>query len=128
MFKLKTATIVATLAMAAIPALVAPASAQVARASAIVAQDHAMRASKLMGMTIYNEKGDVLGKIADIMVKDMAAEPTVIVMTAGNAPKTVAMPMSHVHVKDDKITVGMTMAEMSGMPVWTFSGLAGGGG
>jgi sporulation protein YlmC with PRC-barrel domain len=115
------------LTMAFAPSIVTPAFAQSMAISTIVAQDHSMRSSKLIGMDVFNDKGEKIGKIEDVLVKASAAEPLAVLSVTGNA-KMVAVPLSHVSLKSDKAIMPATKAEMAAMTPWQFVGLSGGGG
>jgi hypothetical protein len=127
MFNRRTLAIAAALACFATAGLVTQAGAQ--SLSHIVAQDHGMKASGLIGLTVTNDKGEVLGKIADIIVKGSATEPMAILSSgSGSTAKMVAVPLSHIGMKNDKASMAMTMADFYAMPGWAFNGLNGGGG
>jgi len=131
MKKLTTFAAVAALAMAFVPAVASPASAQSLAVSAIVAQDHSMRSSKLIGMDIYDDKGVKIGKIEDILVKGSASEPVAILSVGsyvGGGQKLIEVPISHINLKADKASMAATKADLAAMQAWKFQGLAGGGG
>lgn len=126
--RLATAT---ALAMVFVPTISPYAWAQSLATSAIVAQDHSMRASKLIGLTVKNEHGQTIGKIVDVLVKDGGAEPTVILsvgaMTGGD--KMVEAPLSHIGMKDDQASMTASKTDLMAMPAWKFTGaLVGNGG
>jgi sporulation protein YlmC with PRC-barrel domain len=119
------------LAMAFGPAAFNPVFAQSMSVSSIVTPDHSMRGSKLIGMDIFNQQGQKIGKIEDILVKGAAAEPVAILSVGaftGSGDKMVAVPMSHIALKADKASMPATKAELAAMPGWQFNGLSGGGG
>lgn len=121
----------AALAIAVVPSLASSAYAQPMAISSIVAQDHSMRSSKLIGMDVYDEKGARIGKIEDILVKGSASEPLAVLSVGsfvGGGDKMVAVPMSHIRLKSDKASMEATKTEMAVMPVWAFTGLSSGGG
>ena len=121
----------AALASAIFPATTTQVFAQSMAKSAIVAPDHSMRSSKLIGMDIFNQQGVKIGKIEDILVKGSAAEPVAILSVgafAGGGDKTVAVPMSHISLNADKASMPATKAQIAAMPGWQFNGLSGGGG
>jgi len=131
MKKLTTLSIAMALGMALAPAIVNHAFAQTATHSAIVASDHTMRASKLIGMDIFDSKGEKIGKIEDILVKGAMAEPVAVLSVGaftGGGDKMVSVPISHISLKHDKASMATTKTEMAAMPAWKFEGLEGGGG
>ncbi len=112
------------------PAIINPASAQSQSRSQIVAPDHSMRTSKLIGIEVYNENGDDIGKLDDILVKDSTSEPQVVLSVGGfvgEGPKLVVVPLSHISLKADKASMSATKAQMAALPKWQFNGEGGGG-
>ena len=130
MKKLATLAAAAALAVTMIPAVTSHAFAQSLTNSAVVAQDHSMRSSKLIGMAIFNDKGEKIGTISDILVKGSASEPMAVLSvgeyTGGS--KMVAVPLSHITMKADKPIMIATKAGLQAMQEWHFVGLAVGGG
>lgn len=130
MKKLTTLAVAAALAVAFIPSVTGHAFAQSLGHSEVVATDHSMRSSKLIGMAIFNDKGEKIGTISDILVKGSASEPMAVLSvgeyTGGS--KMVAVPLSHITMKADKPSMIATKAELQAMQEWRFAGLAGGGG
>jgi sporulation protein YlmC with PRC-barrel domain len=119
------------LAAASVPTITTQVLAQSMAKSAIIAADHSMRGSKLIGMDIFNQQGMKIGRIEDILVKGSAAEPVAILSVgafAGGGDKMVAVPMSHISLNADKASMPATKAEIAAMPGWQFNGLSGGGG
>jgi sporulation protein YlmC with PRC-barrel domain len=120
------------LAAASAPTITTQVLAQSMAKSAIVAADHSMRGSKLIGMDIFNQQGMKIGKIEDILVKGSAAEPVAILsvgaFAGGGGDKMVAVPMSHISLNADKASMPATKAEIAAMPGWQFNGLSAGGG
>ena len=99
--------------------------------SSVVATDHSMRTSKLIGMDIFNEQGAKIGKIQDILVKGTASEPVAVLSVGafvGGGDKMVGVPLSHIMMKNDAPSMAATQAQLAAMPKWTFDGLSGGGG
>jgi sporulation protein YlmC with PRC-barrel domain len=97
-----------------------------------VLADHSMRASKLIGMKVNNDQGQPIGTVEDVLVKDGAIEPRVILSVGayvGGGDKLIAVPLSHVHVEGMKAMMpGVTKQAMATMPAFKFEGLNGGGG
>jgi sporulation protein YlmC with PRC-barrel domain len=119
------------LAMAFVPAIATQTFAQSLTPSSVVAPDHSMRSSKLIGMDLYNQKGEKIGTIADILVKGTKSEPVAILSVGdytGGGEKMVAVPMSHIALKGDTASMPATKAQLIAMPGWKFTGLSGGGG
>jgi sporulation protein YlmC with PRC-barrel domain len=99
---------------------------------ALVLADHSMSASKLIGMQVSDDKGASIGTVIDVLVKDAAAEPIVILSVGdyvGDAAKLVAVPLSHVKVIGNKAMMpGASKQMMASMKLFRFEGLGGGGG
>jgi sporulation protein YlmC with PRC-barrel domain len=131
MQKLTTLAVTTALAMALVPTIASPVFAQSMAISAIVATDHSMRSSKLIGMDIFNDQGVKIGKIEDILVKGSASEPLAVLSVgafAGGGSKMVAVPISHIALKSDKASMPATKGQIEEMPGWKFTGYSGGGG
>jgi sporulation protein YlmC with PRC-barrel domain len=96
--------------------------------SAIVATDHSMRSSKLIGMTVYDKQGLEIGKIEDIMVPKDAGSAPLAVLSVDGSRKTVGVPLSRIAIKDDKASMNASKAEVADLPYWKFESLEGGGG
>jgi len=130
MKKLTTVLTAAALALMFAPSIVTPASAQSHSPSAMVAQTHSLRASKLVGTEVYNDQGEDIGKLEDILVKDTASEPQAVLSVGGfvgGGEKLVVVPLSHISLKADKASMSATKAEMAALPKWQFNGEGGGG-
>lgn len=126
MKKLVTLAGVAAMALALVPVTATHALAQSMAKSAIVASDHSMRGSKLIGMDIFNEQGQKIGKIEDLLIKGSASEPVAVLSVGGE--KMVGVPVSHITLKADKASMAATPTQIAAMPAWHFDGLEGGGG
>jgi sporulation protein YlmC with PRC-barrel domain len=90
-----------------------------------------MRSSKLIGMEVFNQKGEKIGKIEDILVKGSATEPLAVLSVGrftGGGDKMVAVPLSHITMNGDHPGMAATKTEMASMAPWQFIGLNGGGG
>ena len=83
MKKLTTLLTAAALALAFAPSFSNPASAQAQIPGAMVSQAHTMRASKLIGVEVYNEQGEDIGKLEDILVKNTMSEPQAVLSVGG---------------------------------------------
>ena len=115
---------------AAAPALAqneAPSSA------AYMTADHNMRSSKLIGLPVYNDHGEKIGVIDDIMLPAMGGEVTAVVSVGGFlgiGAKLVKIPLSHVQFTGNKPMMmgdGSKTALMA-MPYYTYSGGGSSGG
>ena len=117
----KFTTLVAAAALAAVFA--APTIAMAATTNDIVMADHSMRASKIIGAKVYNERGEDIGSVVDVLVKDAAAEPTAILSVGdyiGGGTKLIAVPLSHVNLTGAKAMMPATKQTLTSMPVFKF--------
>src|SRR5476651_2311037 len=67
--------------------------------------DHNMRSSKLIGMTVYNDRNEKIGVFEDIMLPTAGGEVTAVLSVGGflgGGEKLVKVPLSHVHFLADK--------------------------
>ncbi len=92
----------------------------------VVLPDHSMRASMLIGMKVIDDHGMPLGTVVEILVKDEAVEPTVILSVpdyGALATRLVAVPLSHVKVEGTKATMpGVTKMMLVAMPLYDYEG------
>jgi sporulation protein YlmC with PRC-barrel domain len=118
-------------ALAALAATFAAPNFAYAAASDIVMADHTMRASKIIGATVYNDKGESIGSVIDVLVKNTATEPTAILSVGdyvGGGTKLVAVPLSHVNLDGAKpMMAGATKQMLASMPAYLFKPSEGNG-
>ena len=111
-----------------------PATGALMEHSALMLADHTMRSSKLIGAAVYNDQGEKIGTVDDIIVTAGAVEPTVVVSVGaflGTGEKLVSEPLSHVKLgKGDRMMMpGATKSAISAKPAYKYEyGLQGGGG
>jgi hypothetical protein len=91
--------------------------------SAIVLTDHSMRSSKLIGRQVYNDQGQGIGTVQEVLVKNGAE--TMVVLSVGDfvggGPRMVAVPLSHLDLDHGKpMMSGATKQMLAGMPVFVF--------
>ena len=112
------------IAMAALTATFAAPSVAVSPTNDIVMTDHSMRSSKLIGATVYNDQGQSIGSVVDVLVKGASVEPTVILSVGdfvGGGAKLVALPLSHVNLDGAKpMMAGATQQMLASMPTFLF--------
>ena len=106
--------------------LVALGALAVAFAGPVVAQsamkgvmlpDHSMRTSKVIGMAVYNDSGDKIGKVFDVLIRQ-GSEPSALVDVGEflGARKLVQVPLKDIHLEGDKpMMMGMTRAKLEAM-------------
>jgi sporulation protein YlmC with PRC-barrel domain len=91
--------------------------------------DHSMRASRVIGMPVYNERNEKLGTVEDITLPAMGGEVTAILSVGGFlgvGQKLIKVPLSHVHFDSGKPMMPADKAMLMAMPNYTYMG--GGGG
>jgi sporulation protein YlmC with PRC-barrel domain len=108
--------------------LALPAMAQSLTGAGYVTADHQMRTSKMIGMPVYNEQGQKIGVIDEILVPSTGGEPNAVLSVGsfvGAAKKLVMVPMSHVHFGSDKpMMAGGDKATVMAMPSYNYTTLA----
>ena len=119
----KLTTLVAMAALAV--TFATPVFAQASTAgNGIVQADATMRSSKLIGATVYNDQGQSIGSVIDVLVKNTTAEPTAILSVGdylGGGTKLIAVPLSHVTLDGARpMMVGATKQMIASMPIYLF--------
>jgi sporulation protein YlmC with PRC-barrel domain len=95
--------------------------------------DHNMRSSKLIGMVVYNDRGEKIGVIDDIMLPAAGGEVTAVISVGGFlgiGEKLVKVPLNHVHFMTGKSVMSGPdggKPGLSAMPKYSY-GFGGGGG
>ena len=111
----------------------APAMAQseVPSSAAYMTADHNMRSSKLIGMTVWNDHNEKIGKIDDILIPAAGGEVTAVLSVGGylgHGEKMVKVPLSHVHFTANKpMMPDGDKAALMAMPYYKYN-YAGGNG
>jgi sporulation protein YlmC with PRC-barrel domain len=100
--------------------------------AAYMTADHNMRSSKLIGLPVYNEHGDKIGTIDDIMLPAKGGEATAVVSVGGFlgvGAKLIKIPLSHVQLTGGKpMMMGDgSKAALMAMPSYSYSGGSSGG-
>jgi sporulation protein YlmC with PRC-barrel domain len=120
----KFTTLVAMAALAATLTIPILAVASENDGSQIVLADHSMRTSKLIGAKVYNNQGQSIGSVMEVLVKNGAVEPTVVLSVGdylGGGAKMVAVPLSHINLDGAKpMMAGATKQMLAKMPVFIF--------
>jgi uncharacterized protein YrrD len=84
----------------------------------VMTKDHSMRSSKVIGMTVYNEAGDKIGTVFDILVR-AGAEPTALIDVGDyvGAKKIVAFPIANLRFDGAKpMMMGASRDSLHAMP------------
>lgn len=113
--------------LAAAPVLgPAPALAQQAsggQPSSYMMNDHHLRASQLVGKPVFNDKGETIGTIAEVLV-DMKGGPVTVVLNVGKyvgGSKMVAAPLDHLKLEGDRaMMAGADRQMLLRLPNYTY--------
>ena len=99
--------------------------------AAVMMSDHSMRASKLIGAPVFNDQGEAIGTISDVLVPTSGGETRAVLSVGdfvGAGGKLVAVPLSHVNMDGAKMTMaGATKPMLASMPGYSFQPLFVGG-
>lgn len=123
MKNLSKAALIATLALG----LASPVIAQTAPSGMkdVMTSDNSMRTSKLIGAAVYNDDGDKIGSIIDVLVRSGAAEPVAIVSVGdflGGGAKLVAFPIAKLQLDAGKAMMrGASKLAIQRMPGYDFN-------
>ena len=95
----------------------------------VMTADKSMRSSKLIGAPVYNDEGEKIGSIIDILVRGGAVEAVAIVSVGdfvGGGTKLVAFPVSKLRLDANKAMMqGATKAAVRAMVLYDFGGSSG---
>lgn len=116
MLKLLKLAAIGTLALG----LAGPALAQSAMKDTVMTKDQSMRTSKVIGMTVYNDAGDKIGSVLDVLVRT-GTEPQAIVNVGDylGGTKLVAIPLAKLNLEGAKpMMMGATKAMLMALPAY----------
>ncbi len=114
MLKLMKLAAIGTLALS----FAGPALAQGAMKDTVMMPDHSMRTSKVIGMTVYNDAGDKIGTVLDVLIR-AGTEPQAIVNVTDfvGSKKLVALPLAKLNLDGAKpMMMGATKAMLMAAP------------
>jgi sporulation protein YlmC with PRC-barrel domain len=104
-----------------------PVPAEESRASAptYYTADHELRASKLVGASVYDDQDKSIGSISDVLLNDSDHKAGMVVISVGGflgvGSKLVSVPFDQVKVQDNKVVMpGATKASLESMPSFTY--------
>jgi len=88
--------------------------------------DHQVRASKVVGASVYNDQNQSVGSIDDILMSDNDHKADTVVISVGGflgmGSKLVSVPFDQLKIHDNKIIMpGATKASLEGMPEYHYS-------
>lgn len=116
MFKLLKLAAIGTLALG----LAGPALAQSSMKDTVMTKDQSMRTSKVIGMTVYNDAGDKIGAVLDVLIRT-GTEPQAIVNVGDylGGSKLVAIPLAKLNLEGAKpMMMGATKAMLMALPAY----------
>jgi sporulation protein YlmC with PRC-barrel domain len=88
--------------------------------------DHELRASKLVGASVYNDQDQSIGSISDILLDNTDHRAGVVVISVGGflgvGGKLVSAPFDQIKIVDNKVVMpGATKASLESMPGFDYS-------
>ena len=87
--------------------------------------DHQVRASKVVGASVYNDQNQSIGSIDDVLMSDNDHKAGTAVLSVGGflgmGAKLVSVPFDQLKIQDDKIVMpGATKASLEAMPEYHY--------
>jgi hypothetical protein len=85
----------------------------------------------MIGSMVYDDEGQVVGKVDRVIAKNGTSEELVVLSVGdyvGSGSKLVAVPYSHITMKDKRAGMKTNKASMTAMAPWKPDTLKGGGG
>ena len=88
--------------------------------------DHQVRASKVVGASVYNDQNQSVGSIDDVLMSDTDHKAATAVISVGGflgmGSKLVSVPFDQLKIENDKIVMpGATKASLEGMPEYHYT-------
>ena len=88
--------------------------------------DHQVRASKVVGASVYNDQNQSIGSIDDVLMGDSSHKADTAVISVGGflgmGSKLVSVPFDQLKIENDKIVMpGATKASLEGMPDYHYT-------
>jgi sporulation protein YlmC with PRC-barrel domain len=88
--------------------------------------DHQVRASKVVGASVYNDQNQSIGSIDDVLMSDPDHKAGTAVLSVGGflgmGAKLVSVPFDQLKIENDKIVMpGATKASLEGMPEYKYT-------
>ncbi len=83
--------------------------------------DHQVRASKIVGASVYNDQNQSVGSIDDVLMSDNDHKAGTAVISVGGflgmGARLVSVPFDQLKIENDKIVMsGATKTSLEGMP------------
>ena len=103
----------------------APASSAAPAAPIYFTADHQVRASKVVGASVYNDQNQSIGSIDDVLMSDNDHKAGTAVLSVGGflgmGAKLVSVPFDQLKIENDKIVMpGATKASLEAMPEYHY--------
>ena len=88
--------------------------------------DHQVRASKVVGASVYNEQDQSIGSVDDVLMSDSDHKAGTAVISVGGflgmGSKLVSVPFDQLKIENDRIVMpGATKASLEGMPEYRYT-------
>jgi sporulation protein YlmC with PRC-barrel domain len=88
--------------------------------------DHQVRASKVVGASVYNDQNQSIGSVDDVLMSDSDHKAGTAVISVGGflgmGSKLVSVPFDQLKIENDKIVMpGATKASLEGMPDYHYT-------
>lgn len=88
--------------------------------------DHQVRASKVVGASVYNDQNQSIGSIDDVLMNDNDHKAATAVISVGGflgmGSKLVSVPFDQLKIENDKVVMpGATKASLEGMPEYHYT-------
>lgn len=88
--------------------------------------DHQVRASKIVGASVYNDQNQSVGSIDDVLMSDTDHKAATAIISVGGflgmGAKLVSVPFDQLKIENDKVVMpGATKASLEGMPEYRYT-------
>jgi sporulation protein YlmC with PRC-barrel domain len=103
-----------------------PGAAPSSSSSTYYTYDHQLRASKLVGASVYDDQNQSIGSINDVLLSDADRKAGTVVISVGGFlgidSKLVSVPFNEIKIQDNKVVMpGATKASLKGMPDFEYN-------
>jgi sporulation protein YlmC with PRC-barrel domain len=88
--------------------------------------DHQVRASKVVGASVYNDQNQSIGSVDDVLMTDNDHKAATAVISVGGflgmGSKLVSVPFDQLKIENDRIVMpGATKPSLEGMPEYRYT-------
>jgi sporulation protein YlmC with PRC-barrel domain len=103
-----------------------PAATSTSSAPKYFTADHQVRASKVVGASVYNDQNQSIGSVDDVLMTDNDHKAATAVISVGGflgmGSKLVSVPFDQLKIENDRIVMpGATKASLEGMPEYRYT-------